>query len=149
MLVIKKQPIFWNKHKKSLLKSASFGIGILWCMLYVLMSFQNGVVFQTLLRPVRWWRNRFLTDLICRTTRSVEQHSDGVKSFCWVSIQCVHYLGATAQLPEWACQWTLVWARVEHFLMALHSGMAIGMQYHSDWLPSKANTYQGSRTGKY
>ena len=94
------------------------------------MSFQNGVVFQTLLRPVRWWRNRFLTDLTCRTTRSVEQHSDGVKSFCWVSIQCMHYLGATAQLPEWACQWTLVWARLEHFLMALHSGMAIGMQYH-------------------
>jgi len=61
----------------------------------------------------------------------------------------MHFLGASAQLPESACQWTLVWEQVEHFWMALHSRMAFRMQYHSDWLPSKANTNQSSRTDKY
>jgi len=45
----------------------------------------------------------------------------------------MHFSGVSALLSEWACQWTLVWARVQHFWMALHSGMAFGMQYHSDW----------------
>jgi len=28
----------------------------------------------------------------------------------------MHFLGASAQLPEWGCcEWTLVWARFEHF----------------------------------
>jgi len=42
-------------------------------------------------------------------------------------------LGASVQLPEWICQWTLVWTRVEDFWMALHSRMAFGMQFHSNW----------------
>jgi len=46
-----------------------------------------------------------------------------------VTVLCIHLLGTSAQLTEWACQWTLVRVRAGHFWMALHSRM----QYHSDW----------------
>jgi len=31
----------------------------------------------------------------------------------------MHLLSANAQLTEWPCEWTLVWARVEHFCYKL------------------------------
>jgi len=33
--------------------------------------------------------------------------------------------------------------------MTLHSKIAFRIQYHSNWLPSKANTNQSNRTDKY
>jgi len=45
----------------------------------------------------------------------------------------MHFLGMSTQLPESTRQWMLIWVRVEHFWMALHSGIAFGIQYHSDW----------------
>jgi len=32
----------------------------------------------------------------------------------------MHFVRASAQLLECACQWTLVWVQVKNFLMALH-----------------------------
>jgi len=52
--------------------------------------------------------------------RPVERYSDSAKSFCWVNILRMHFLGVSAQLPEWACcEWMLVWARVDHFCYKL------------------------------
>jgi len=65
---------------------------------------------QWLLRPVRWWRNRCLTDPTSRT----------IFKQCHKFLLSEHsthaFLGMKTQIPEWACcQWMLVLAWVELF----------------------------------